>query len=39
MGCGSGVTCWRRLRDWQEAEVWETGSISPSLTALEKLTA
>ena len=17
MGCGSGVTCWRRLRDWQ----------------------
>ena len=18
MGCGSGVTCWRRLRDWQE---------------------
>ena len=23
MGCGSGVTCWRRLRDWQEARVWE----------------
>ena len=21
MGCGSGVTCWRRLRDWQEAGV------------------
>src|SRR4028118_1906521 len=19
MGCGSGVTCWRRLRDWQAA--------------------
>lgn len=19
MGCGSGVTCWRRLRDWQPA--------------------
>ena len=19
LGCGSGVTCWRRLRDWQEA--------------------
>ena len=19
MGCGSGMTCWRRLRDWQEA--------------------
>ncbi len=23
MGCGSGVTCWRRLRDWQQAGVWE----------------
>ncbi len=23
MGCGSGWTCWRRLRDWQEAGVWE----------------
>ena len=23
MGCGSGVTCWRRLRVWQEAGVWE----------------
>src|SRR5438046_5832346 len=22
MGCGSGVTCWRRLRDWQKAGVW-----------------
>ena len=21
-GCGSGSTCWRRLRDWQEAGVW-----------------
>ena len=24
MGCGSGMTCWRRLRDWQEAGVWES---------------
>src|SRR6201747_3146010 len=23
MGCGSGLTCWRRLRDWQEAGVWD----------------
>ena len=23
MGCGSGITCWRRLRDWQEAGVWQ----------------
>ena len=24
MGCGSGMTCWRRLRDWREAGVWES---------------
>ena len=23
MGCGSGVTCWRRLKDWQETGVWQ----------------
>jgi transposase len=23
MGCGSGMTCWRRLRDWQQTGVWE----------------
>lgn len=23
MSCGSGVTCWRRLRDWQVAGVWD----------------
>jgi transposase len=23
MGCGCGMTCWRRLRDWQEAGVWK----------------
>src|SRR5436190_5967386 len=23
MGCGSGVTCWRRLRDWQRRGVWK----------------
>jgi transposase len=22
MGCGSGMTCWRRLRDWHQAGVW-----------------
>lgn len=22
LGCGSGVTCWRRMRDWTEAGVW-----------------
>ena len=23
LGYGSGVTCWRRLRDWQAVRVWE----------------
>jgi transposase len=23
LGCGSGVTCWRRLRDWQAGGVWD----------------
>jgi transposase len=23
MGCGSGMTCWRRLKEWREAGVWE----------------
>jgi len=23
MGCGCGMTCWRRLRDWQQAGVWQ----------------
>ena len=23
MGCGSGMTCWRRLDDWQKAGVWQ----------------
>jgi len=22
MGCGSGMTCWRRLRDWQQDGTW-----------------
>jgi transposase len=23
MGCGSGMTCWRRLRDWQQDGTWQ----------------
>jgi len=23
LGCGCGMTCWRRLRDWQKAGVWK----------------
>ncbi|SDD60795.1 FCD domain-containing protein [Paraburkholderia lycopersici] len=22
LGCGSGVSCWRRMKNWQEAGVW-----------------
>lgn len=24
LGCGAGVTCWRRLREWGDAGVWAT---------------
>lgn len=33
MGCGSGVTCWRRLREWQKKGVWKR----LHLTLLERL--
>ena len=23
MGCGSGMSCWRRMRDWQERGIWQ----------------
>lgn len=23
LGCGSGMTCWRRMRDWLAAGVWD----------------
>jgi transposase len=23
LGCVSGMTCWRRVRDWQQAGVWD----------------
>lgn len=23
MGCGSGMSCWRRLRDWQQRGIWQ----------------
>jgi transposase len=33
MGCGSGMTCWRRLKEWHEASVWE----ELHLTLLDRL--
>lgn len=50
MGCGSGMTCWRRLRDWHKAGVWarlhrvllrrlaEAGQIDWSRAALDAQT-
>ena len=23
LGCGCGMTCWRRLRDWQQQGIWQ----------------
>jgi len=23
LGCGSGMTCWRRLRDWRQDGIWD----------------
>jgi transposase len=23
LGCGSGMTCWRRLHEWQQAGIWQ----------------
>ena len=39
LGCGSGSTCWRRLRDWQAAGVWHAlhQAILDSLGALGAL--
>src|SRR5947207_1430032 len=31
MGCGCGMTCWNRLRDWQAAGLWD--QIHPVLLA------
>jgi transposase len=34
-GSGSGMTCWRRLRDWHEAGVWQRlhGALLAELNA------
>ena len=31
LGCGCGMSCWRRLREWQQAGVWQT--LQPLLLA------
>jgi hypothetical protein len=37
MGCGSGMTCWWRLKEWHEAGVW-SGCIKGSWTVWVKPT-
>lgn len=39
MGCGSGVSCWRRLRDWQQAGMWDRlhALLLAKLRAAEKI--
>ena len=39
MGCGSGMTCWRRLRDWHQAGVWERirRTVLKELRAADKI--
>jgi transposase len=39
LGCGSGMTCWRRLREWQEAGVWEQlhGVLLAKLNEAERI--
>lgn len=39
MNCGSGMTCWRRLRDWNEAGVWDavTKKLLGRLNGADKL--
>lgn len=37
MGCGSGMTCWRRLRQWQAQGVWDKlhGALLETLNVSE----
>src|SRR5437764_5740254 len=39
MGCGSGMTCWRRLRAWQKAGVWKQlhGVLLDKLRAADQI--
>ncbi len=39
LGWGSGMTCWRRLRDWQAAGVWEKlhGLLLDRLNGADKI--
>lgn len=39
MGCGCGMSCWRRLQEWQAAGVWERlhGLLLTKLEAADKL--
>jgi transposase len=29
LSCVSGMTCWRRLRDWQQEGIWDLLHFAP----------
>ena len=33
LGCGSGMTCWRRLRDWQSGQRFGLHNLRHSLSS------
>src|SRR3712207_8121486 len=37
MGCGSGMSCWRRLRGWQAGGVWRSEEHTPELQSRQYL--
>jgi transposase len=39
MGCGSGMTCWRRLAEWQREGVWQRlhEALLAELNAADKI--
>jgi transposase len=39
MGCGSGISCWRRLREWQRVGVWDPlhGILLAKLRAADRI--
>src|SRR5712672_2094473 len=36
MGCGCGMTCWRRLRDWQADGTWDKIQ-KPAIDQLQRI--
>jgi transposase len=39
MKCGCGMSCWRRLRDWQAAGVCDKVALGPRLAPVRRVRA